>query len=112
AGGYPMMVRAGTSYERSAVPPEYLSVLTVDLDKVQLALGGSLYVGDKKNLRLDAVIGYTIGFTADVDPAAAKVTKVKVVRANDPAEEEQTKINGGIYKGSAMVLGVRLNWKY
>ena len=112
AGGYPMALRLGTSYERSAVPPEYLSVLTVDLDKLQLAGGTSLYVGDKKNLRLDAVIGYTLGFATDVDPAAAKVTKVKVVRANDPANEDVTKINGGRYTGSAFLLGVGLNWKY
>ncbi len=112
AGGYPLDVRLGTSYERSAVPPEYLSVLTVDLDKVQIAAGGSLYVSEKKNLRLDAVIGYTFGFTTDVDPRAAKITKVKVVRANDPKEEDVTKVNGGRYSGGAMLLGVGLNWKY
>jgi long-subunit fatty acid transport protein len=112
AGGYPMALRLGTSYERSAVPAEYLSVLTVDLDKVQVAGGGSLFVGEKKNVRLDAVIGYTFGFATDVDPRAAKITKVKVVRANDPAEQDQTKINGGRYTASAMVLGVGLNWKY
>jgi len=112
AGGYPMAVRSGVSYERSAVPPEYLSVLTVDLDKVQVALGSSLYVAQKRNLRLDAVIAYTFGFTTDVDPKAAQITKVKVVRANDPAAEDQTKINGGRYSGGAMVLGVGLNWKY
>lgn len=112
ASGYPMAVRGGLSYERSAVPPEYLSVLTVDLDKVQLAAGSSLWVGQKKNLRLDAVLAYTFGFTTSVDPAAAKITKVKVVRANDPAEQDQTKINGGVYSGSAIVMGVGLNWKY
>lgn len=112
AGGYPMAIRGGASYERSAVPPEYLSVLTVDLDKVQLAIGSSLWVAQKRNLRLDAVLAYTFGFTTDVDPQAAKITKVKVVRANDPAEEDQTKINGGRYTGGAMVVGIGLNWKY
>jgi long-chain fatty acid transport protein len=112
AGGYPMAVRLGSSYERSAVPPEYLSVLTVDLDKVQVAAGSSLWVGEKKNVRLDALIGYTFGFATDVDPRAAKITKVKVVRANDPAEQDQTKINGGRYTAGAMVLGVGMNWKY
>jgi long-chain fatty acid transport protein len=111
-GGYPMALRGGLSYERSAVPAEYLSVLTVDLDKVQLAAGYSLWVGAKKNLRLDSVLGYTFGFTTDVDPAAAKITKVKVVRANDPADQDQTRINGGRYTGGAMVAGVGLNWKY
>ncbi|MBI2390826.1 MAG: outer membrane protein transport protein [Deltaproteobacteria bacterium] len=112
AGGYPMALRAGASYERSAVPPEYLSVLTVDLDKIQIAAGSSLWVAQKRNLRLDAVIGYTFGFTTDVDPRSAKITKVKVVRANDPAEQDQTKINGGRYTAGAMLLGVGLVWKY
>jgi long-chain fatty acid transport protein len=112
AAGYPMAIRTGASYERSAVPPEYLSVLTVDLDKIQLAIGSSLYVAAKRNLRLDAVLAYTFGFTTDVDPQTAQITKVKVVRANEPAPEDQTKINGGRYTGGAMVLGIGLNWKY
>lgn len=111
-GGYDLAIRGGTSYERSAVPPEYLSVLTVDVDKVQLAIGGSLYVGSKKQLRLDAVLAHTFGFTTDVDPRAAQITKVKAIRANDPADEDNTRVNGGRYTASAQVVGVGLNWKY
>ncbi len=111
-GGYDLVIRGGSSYERSAVPPEYLSVLTVDVDKVQVAIGGSLYVGSKKQLRLDAVFANTFGFTTDVDPRAAQITKVKAIRANDPAEEDNTKVNGGRYTASAQVVGVGLSWKY
>lgn len=112
AGSYPMAIRGGASYERSAIPPSYLSVLTVDVDKVQVALGGSIYVGEKRNLRLDAVIGHTFGFTTDVDPHEAAISKVKVVRANDPPDPRVTKINGGTYSAAADVIGIGLSWKY
>jgi long-chain fatty acid transport protein len=107
---YPMVIRAGASYERSAIPNSYLSVQTVDLDKVQIALGGSLFVSEKRNLRLDIVYAHTFGFTTDVDPHDASVTRVHVVRANYPAGE--VTINGGRYTAQADVLGVGLNWKY
>lgn len=44
---------------------------------------------------------YTFGLTTDVDPREAKITKLKVVRANSPAVEDQTKINGGRYTAGA-----------
>ena len=109
-GGYPMILRAGVSYEKSAVPPARLSVQTVDLDKVQLAVGASLFVGEKRNLRLDAVLAHTFGFATDVDPHEAAVTRIHVVRANYPQGE--TTVNGGRYTAQADVVGVGLNWKY
>ncbi len=112
AGGYPMMVRGGLSYERSAVPPEYLSVLTVDLDKVQAALGSSLYVGERKNLRLDIVYAHTFAFSQEVNPADAQIQKLPVVRATPPNPDQQVAINGGRYTAQADVIGVGLNWLY
>jgi long-chain fatty acid transport protein len=111
-GGYDLMIRGGASYERSAVPPAYLSVLTVDLDKVTLALGGSLFVGEKKQLRLDLLIAHTFGFTTDVDPREAAIGRVQVVRANPVDERNQIKVNGGRYTAQADIVGVGLNWKY
>lgn len=111
-GGYPMQIRGGASFERSAVPAEYLSVLTVDVDKVQTAIGTSIYVGEKRTLRLDAVLAWTFGFAVDVDPRSAAITKVKAIRANDPPDDRQVKINGGHYTASAQVVGVGLNWAY
>lgn len=111
-GGYPMAIRGGASFERSAVPAEYLSVLTVDVDKVQAAVGASLWVGDKKNLRLDTVLAWTFGFPVDVDPRSAAITKVKAIRANDPPEARQIKINGGHYTVAAQVVGIGLSWAY
>jgi len=94
------------------VPAEYLSVLTVDVDKVQTAIGTSIYVGEKRTLRLDAVLAWTFGFAVDVDPRSAAITKVKAIRANDPPDDRQVKINGGHYTASAQVVGVGLNWAY
>jgi long-chain fatty acid transport protein len=111
-GGYDLELRGGVSYERSAVPPAYLSVLTVDLDKVQAGVGGSLYVGAKKQLRLDIVLAHTFAFATDVDPAEARIGRVKVVRGNDPQDQDIVKVNGGRYTASADVVGVGLNWKY
>lgn len=107
--GYGMVIRAGVSYERSAIPPSYLSVQTVDLDKVQLALGGSLYLVERA-LRLDIVIAHTFGIPVDVDPHDAQISRVHVVRANYP--DGEVKINGGRYTAQADVLGVGLSWKY
>jgi long-chain fatty acid transport protein len=112
AGGYPMMVRGGLSYERSAVPPAYLSVLTVDLDKVQAAIGSSLYVSSKRNLRLDMVYAHTFAFSTTVDPHEAAIEKVRVVRANAPPPDQTVKINGGTYTAQADVIGVGLSWLY
>ena len=111
-GGYDLTFRAGLSYERSAVPRPYLSVLTVDLDKIQLAIGGSLYVSEKKNLRLDVVLAHTFGFITDVDPAEAQIGRVRVVRANEVPPQDVVKVNGGRYTAQADVIGVGLNWKY
>jgi long-chain fatty acid transport protein len=59
---------------------------------------------------LDIVYAHTFGFTTDVDPHDASVTRVHVVRANYP--EGEVKINGGRYTAQADVIGVGLNWKY
>lgn len=111
-GGYDIALRAGISYERSAVPPEYLSVLTVDLDKVQVGIGGSIYLGASKRLRLDATYAHTFAFSQNVDPASAQLTPVAALRANAPPDIDTVKVNGGMYSAQADVIGVGMNWKY
>jgi long-chain fatty acid transport protein len=109
-GQYDFELRAGVMYERSAIPASYLSVLTVDLDKVQASIGASLYLGEKKNLRLDLVVANTFAFDQDVDPTSAKIYKLQIVNANPVPNP--TAINGGHYSASAQTAGVGLNWKY
>src|SRR5262249_54445404 len=55
--------RAGVSYESSAVPTDYLHVLTLDSDKVTAAVGLSLHVG---KVRLDAVYAHIFLFDRTV----------------------------------------------
>lgn len=98
-GRYPIVVRAGASYERSAVPPEYLSVLMVDLDKIQLAAGSSWYVGDKRNIRLDAVLGVHFRSDDRRRPARGENHQAEggsrqLPRSRGPDEDQRRSLHG------------------
>lgn len=95
-------LRAGLSYETSGVQPEYLTVVTIDSNKLTPALGAGLHVGE--HLRFDIAFAYVIAETVEVDPAQAKVAQVVPVEANEV--EEKDIINGGIYESRATVLGL------
>ncbi|MCC6214194.1 MAG: outer membrane protein transport protein [Polyangiaceae bacterium] len=101
--GYRLVSRAGVNYEKSAIPPEYLSVTTVDLDKVTLAIGGGLHIG---RWRFDAVVGQVLGAPQKVDPRRAAIAQVNPVQAN-PSENPNI-VNGGSYGANAGVFGVGL----
>lgn len=105
-GGYGLEVRTGVSYETSAVPPAYLSVLTLDSPKVTAALGGSLHIG---KFRFDAVYAHLFATDVDVAPKDARIPQVSPVRAN--AAETPYYINGGQYSLRADVLGVGLTYQ-
>lgn len=100
-------LRAGVSYETSAIPPEWVSPLTYDSNKVVASAGGSLHVGD--HWRMDAVAALVLLNGTTVDPADAQVPRVNPVRGN-PTETEP--INGGEYSARALVLGVGVNYKF
>ncbi len=104
-GGYALEGRAGLSYETSAVPPEYLSVLTLDAPKVTAAIGGSLHVG---KFRFDAVYAHVFASDVTVDPKDARIAQVSPVRANSAAPYY---VNGGDYSARADVLGVGLTYQ-
>ncbi len=97
----PFTARAGVSYESSAVPREYLSVLTLDAGKVTTALGASVTFG---KLRLDATYAHIFAFDTTVDPREAKITQVSPVIANPSKSPDY--INGGIYSQRANVIGL------
>lgn len=108
-GGYRIDLRAGASYETSAVPREYLSVLTVDMDKILLALGGGLHIG--KHWRFDGTAAMVFPKSVDVSPEEARLTKVNPVRANEPPGGDVS-INGGHYEARALVLGIGLRYDF
>lgn len=100
-------LRAGLSYETSAIPKEWVSPLTYDSDKFVGSVGGSIHVGD--HWRMDAMGSMVLLEGIDVDPAEAKVPRVNPVKGN-PTQTES--INGGTYAARALVLGVGARYKF
>ena len=103
----PLTARAGVSYESSAIPKEYLSVLTLDAGKITTALGASVKVG---KLRVDFTYAHLFAFDTTVSPSEAKITQVSPVSAN-PAKNPDY-INGGIYNQRADVIGLGIAYTF
>ncbi|MDB4881809.1 MAG: Long-chain fatty acid transport protein, partial [Gemmatimonadetes bacterium] len=103
----PLTARAGVSYESSAIPKEYLSVLTLDAGKITTALGASVKVG---KLRVDFTYAHLFAFDTTVDPKEAKITQVSPVNAN--AAKNPDYINGGIYSQRADVVGLGIAYTF
>jgi long-chain fatty acid transport protein len=99
--------RAGVSYESSAVPTDYLHVLTFDSDKVSASVGLSLHVG---KVRFDAVYAHIFLFDRFVDPATAKIAQVSPVVANPSKNPDY--INGGFYSARADIVGLGITYQY
>lgn len=100
-------LRAGVSYETSAVPREWASPLTYDANKIIGSVGGSVHIG--KNWRMDAAGSLVMLESTEVDAAEARVPRVNPVRGNPTATEP---VNGGSYSARALVLGVGINYKF
>lgn len=96
-------VRGGLSFETSAVPAEYLTVLTLDAPKVTAALGAGFHVG---RFRFDATFAHVFAFDVDVAPEEARVPQVSPVQANPPRNPNY--INGGQYSSATNVVGLGL----
>jgi len=104
---YALGLRGGVMYEKSAIPKEYLSASTIDLDKVTFSLGGSLYLG---KWRFDGVFARVIGTSVDVSTDEQRVKQLNPVLAN-PAKYPHY-VNAGTYSASANVLGVGLVYQF
>lgn len=100
-------LRAGASYETSAIPQEWVSPLTYDADKIILGGGASLHAGE--HWRLDAVGALVLLGSTTVTPAEAQVPRVNPVQGN-PTKTES--INGGDYSARAIILGVGAQYKF
>jgi len=100
-------LRAGISYETSGIPPEWVSPLTYDANKIVGSAGGSVHVGE--HWRMDAVAALVLLNGTTVDPAQAQVPRVNPVSGN-PTKTEA--INGGDYSARAIILGVGVQYKF
>ena len=100
-------VRAGINYETSAIPDDYQTPLTTDLDHVTLALGAS--VSPLRNLRLDAMYAHLFGFGVDVNPATAGVSAVNPLKGNPTTP---VPINAGTYESHANIIGLGATYKF
>lgn len=100
-------LRAGVSYESSAIPQNWVSPLTYDANKIIGSVGASLHAGE--HWRLDAVAALVFLTSTDVDPKSAEVPRVNPVQGN-PTKTES--INGGQYSARATILGVGAQYKF
>jgi long-chain fatty acid transport protein len=105
--GYWLDLRAGASYETSAIPPEWVSPLTYDAGKLIGSVGGGVHVGE--HWRMDGVAALALLNGTTVDPSEARVPRVNPVKGNPTATEA---INGGQYSARALILGVGVNYKF
>ncbi|MFO0616619.1 MAG: outer membrane protein transport protein [Polyangiaceae bacterium] len=99
--------RLGVNYETSAIPPEFLSVLTIDSNKVTPTVGVSVRIGQ---LRLDAVYAHTFAETVEVPAKDARVVQTVPLNATPPKNPDY--INGGTYSWDANVVGLGMTWTF
>jgi long-chain fatty acid transport protein len=99
--------RAGMSVESSAVPAEYLSVLTIDALKLTTAAGLGVHLG---KWRFDALFAHVFAFDVTVDPKTARIPQVSPVQANPPKYPNY--INGGVYSARANVIGLGVAYTF
>jgi long-chain fatty acid transport protein len=99
--------RAGVSFETSAIPTNYLSVLTYDANKVTTALGASVQIG---KVRVDATYAHLFPADVTVDPKDAKIAQVSPVAANPP--KHPNIINGGVYSARADIIGLGFAYSF
>jgi long-subunit fatty acid transport protein len=104
--GYPVDARAGIAYETSAVPVPYVSLLSLDMDKVIGTIGGGIHVGE--HWRFDFVWAHFFASTVHVPADQAQIPRVNPLKGNAPLEA----VNGGTYEASADLIGFGLNYKF
>ena len=103
---YTWDARAGVAYETSAVPVPYVSLLSLDMDKVIGTLGGSIHVGE--HWRFDMVWAHFFASSVYVSPDVAQIPRVNPLKGNAPLEA----VNGGTYHASADLIGFGLNYTF
>ena len=104
--GYDYDIRSGVSFETSAIPREYLSLLTIDMNKVTLALGAGIHIAD--HWRFDLTYAHLFASSVVVAPDQARIGRVNPIAGNAPFEA----VNGGSYAAAADLIGVGLQYTF
>lgn len=99
--------RVGLSYETSATPNAYTSVLTMDAEKWVASIGASVGFG---RWRFDAVFAYMVASTVDVSPDGARLFPTQALRTGPAAPSYA--INGGRYELNVNVVGLGLRYAF
>jgi long-chain fatty acid transport protein len=97
--GYRFDVRAGLSWESSAVPPAYLSLSSLDFPKYTVGFGGGLHIG---RWRFDGVYAHTFAGTTYISSDQAQIPRINPLKGNAPLEA----VNGGTYRATSDLIGV------
>ncbi len=105
-GAYPVQFRAGVMWEPSAIPPEYLSLSSLDFNKVVTTLGASIGVGPR--WKIDVCVTKSFAESVHVDPGAAKIPRINPITGNAQLEP----INGGNYTANAELFGAGVVYTY
>ncbi len=98
--------RMGVSFESSAIPNEYLSVMTVDVPKLTVGAGVGIYAG---RWRFDAVYAHVFEAQIDVSTDEARIPLQTPVAANQP---DPHYVNAGNYDAQAHVFGLGLAYSF
>jgi long-chain fatty acid transport protein len=105
--GFGLEARAGVSYEESAAPTAYLSLLTLDVSKVTGSVGLGLRLNER--WRVDAVLSHVFSGERTVAPSEAAMQRLNPLGGEDFSSES---INGGTYRARADVLGVGAQYRF
>src|SRR5262249_15999361 len=98
-------LRAGLSWDQTAIPTPYRAPRPVDMDKYTLSLGAGIELN--QHWRLDAVYAHVFANDVMVSPFEASVPRINPVKGNPVSGEA---INGGKYDARADILGAGLNY--
>ena len=103
-----LTVRAGFSYEPSAVPSAYLSPMTVDLDTITGSLGASVTVGTGAG-KVAFDLAYAYAHMVGVQVGDSEVRQLSLLR---PPFSGATVIGNGRYDGRAHLFGLSATWAW
>ncbi len=103
-------LRAGASYDTSAVPREYVSTLPMSLDANKVIVGGGAGFHVHKQWTINIVYSHLFFEGLSISPKEAKVGPLMnaVVGGDMPVEA----INGGKYRTSADLFGAGVDYTF